>query len=328
MKKKYLIESLANSYDHWSLFHKSGLAKMPPLIVSCAITGQNQGKESNPNLPETLEEQIQQTYDAYNAGASLVHIHRRSAKNPAVMTDTYEEYQQVNQLVREKCPDIIINNTVIGGRFAVNGNLKPAYNTAAPAHPEVGSVDISNYTWPMLRKARKEAGREKDELQEMQYTISYPELRETLRLMKENGIKPEWELFDIGDYQYLRDMMEEGLVSTNVPNWVQMVFTPALTYQTADMLLATIRHTPPNCVLGIVCTGPAQYPFLTMAMILGCHVRVGMEDGYYIKRGELAQSNAQMVEKIIRIANELGRPVATPAQAREILGIGAPRTEF
>ncbi|HHY13947.1 MAG TPA: 3-keto-5-aminohexanoate cleavage protein [Thermoanaerobacterales bacterium] len=328
MKKDYLIENFANSYDYWSTFHRYGLTEMPPLIVSCAITGQNQGKESNPNLPETLEEQVQQTYDAYNAGASLVHIHRRSSKNPALMTDTHIEYQEVNQLIREKCPEIIINNTVIGGRFAVNGDLQEAYNTAAPARPEVGSVDITNYTFPMLRKARKEAGRETDILEEMQYTISYDELRETLRLMKKYGIKPEWELFDIGDFQYLRDMIREGLVDPSVPNWVQMVFTPVLTYQTPDMLLATIRHTPPNSVLGIVCSGPAQYPFLTMAMIMGCHVRVGMEDGYYIERGVLAESNAQLVEKIVRIAKELGRPIATPSQAREILGLGEPRTEF
>ena len=71
--------------------------------------------------------------------------------------------------------------------------------------------------------------------------------------------------------------------------------------------------------------GAIQFPFITMAMILGLHVRVGMEDNIYIERGKLAESNAQLVEKIVRIAKELGRPIATPAQARQMLGLGAPR---
>ncbi|MPM55589.1 3-keto-5-aminohexanoate cleavage enzyme [bioreactor metagenome] len=325
---KYLMESYANPIDYWELFSKSGLSKFPPCVVSVAITGGNQGKESNPNLPETLDEQVQQTYDAYKEGASLVHIHCRCPHDPSTVTDDPEVYRELNRRIRKKCPDIIINNTVIGGKWSRNGVMCPPMNVSIPARPEVGSVDITNYTWSMMRKGRPEYGRPQDTLEEMQYTINKQELEHTLSEMKKYGVKPEFELFDIGDLQYLRDLIQEGKTDPNVPNWVQMVFTPALTYQTPDMLLAAIRHMPKNTVLGIVATGGCQYPFLALALILGCNVRVGMEDGYYVEKGVLAESNAQLVAKIVRIAKELGRPIATPAQAREILGLGAPRMEF
>lgn len=323
-----LIGDLASPRDFWELFHISGLGKFPPCIVSVAITGGNQGKESNPHLPETLDEQVEQTYDAYRAGASLVHIHCRCPDDPSRVTDDPEVYRELNRRIREKCPDIIINNTVIGGRWSRDGVMCPPMNVAIPARPEVGSVDITNYTWSMVRKARPEFGRNEDHAEEMQYTINKQELAYTLSEMKKYGVKPEFELFDIGDLQYIRELADAGGLEAGGPTWIQMVFTPALTYQTPDMLLAAIRHMPKNTVMGAICTGPAQYPFLAMAMVLGCHVRVGMEDGYYVERGRLAESNAQLVEKIVEIARLLGRRVATPGQARELLGLGAPRLTF
>lgn len=327
-KEQYLTENYSSPLDFWDKFHRSGLTKFPPCIVSVAITGGNQGKESNPNLPETLEEQVQQTYDAYKAGASLVHIHCRCPDDPSRVTDDPEVYRELNRRIRERCPDIIINNTVIGGRWSRDGVMYPPMNVAIPARPEVGSVDITNYTWSMLRKARPEAGRPEDHKEEMQYTINKAELDYTFTEMKKYGVKPEFELFDIGDLQYIRELTEEGKLDPAEPNWIQMVFTPALTYQTPDMLLAVMRHLPRNSVMGAICTGSAQFPFLAMAIVMGCHVRVGMEDGYYIEKGKLAESNAQLVDKIVTIAKLLGRPVATPAQAREILGLGAPRQNF
>ena len=113
INKNTCIESLQSSVDLWETFHKYGLTKMPPAIISVAITGGNQGKESNPNLPETLDEQVEQTYEAYKAGASLVHIHCRCPENPSKVTDDPEVYRELNNRIREKCPDLIINNTVI-----------------------------------------------------------------------------------------------------------------------------------------------------------------------------------------------------------------------
>ena len=329
--KNYLMENLANPRDYCEQFMKYGLTRMPPVIIGCAITGGNQGKESNPNLPETIDEQVQQAYDAYNAGASMVHIHCRRPDNPGKMTDNPELYREVNRRIREKCPDIIINNTGAGGWTTNGGPKYPPLNCSLAARPEVASVDITNYAFSIMRKARNAPlfGRDQDELEEMVYTFTNEDMDNTLALLKKYDVKPEFEAFDIGDLLYIDNLVKAGkLNEADYPISVQMCFTPLMTYQAPDMLMSAIRLLPKNSVMNVLCSGACQYPLLTMAMILGCNVRVGMEDGYYIRRGVLADSNAQLVEKMVRLANELERPIATPAQAREILGLGAPRTEF
>ncbi len=330
--KSFLTESISNPRDYCDQFMKYGLTKLPPVIIGCAITGGNQGKESNPNLPESIEEQVQQAYDAYNAGASMIHIHCRKPDDPGRMTSDTELYREVNRRIREKCPDVIINNTGAGS-WTINGEAEgaPVLNACVKARPEICSVDITNYTFTMVRKARKAplSGRDEDELEEMVYTFTDRDARDTMALLKQYDAKPEFEAFDIGDLIYIDNMVKSGILTEeDVPYSVTMCFTPMMTYQSPDMLLAALRMMPKNCVMNVLASGSCQYPMLTMTMILGCNVRVGMEDGYYIRRGVLADNNAQLVEKMVRIANELERPVASPAQAREILGLGAPRMEF
>ena len=96
-------------------------------------------------------------------------------------------------------------------------------------------------------------------------------------------------------------------------------------WPTSQYMAMLIQAAPKNCIMGVIAAGAMQFPVLTMGMINGLHVRVGMEDNIYLERGKLADSNAQLVEKIVRIAKELGRPIATPAQARQMLGLGEPR---
>ncbi len=330
--KKYLTESFSNPRDYCDLLMRYGLTKLPPVIIGCAITGGNQGKESNPNLPESIDEQVQQAYDAYNAGASMIHIHCRQPENPGMMSSDTELYREVNRRIREKCPDVIINNTGAGS-WTVNGDIEkaPKLNACVSARPEICSVDITNYSFSMLRKARKSPlfGRDQDEIEEMIYTFTDQDVRDTMALLKQYGAKPEFEAFDIGDLIYIDNMVKNGILTEeDIPFSVTMCLTPMMTYQSPDVLLTALRMLPKNCVMNVLASGSCQYPMLTMALILGCNVRVGMEDGYYIRRGELAESNAQLVEKMVRIAKELERPIATPAQARDILGLGAPRTEF
>ena len=166
-------------------------------------------------------------------------------------------------------------------------------------------------------------GRDEDVLSEFSYSITPSEVENTIKLMKEYGVKPEYEAFDIGDLVYLHQLIRAGLVEG--PHWVQMVFHELTNFATSDYLMAAIRCTPRNSMMSVIGAGPCQFAVITMAMIQGCHVRVGMEDNIYIERGKLAESNAQLVEKAVRIAKELGRPIATPGQAREMRGLGAPR---
>lgn len=324
--KDFLIQDYRNVDKYLNKLSRSGLANFSPLIVTCALTGGNHGKEANPNLPETPEEQAQQAYDAYNAGASMVHVHRRSSANPAVMTADPEEYTEVNRMIRAKCPDIIINNTAGGGKMRMpNGAISPAFTVSISAKPEVCSIDISNFVAAGVLKKRQPplTGRDEDQPVEFAYGLLPSEAAAALQMMKENGCKPEFECFDIGDLQYLKSFIRAGLVDD--PYLVQMVFGEATNYPTIDYMQTAMNCMPDNSIFGTIAVGATQFPLLAAAIVLGGNVRVGMEDNVYISKGELATGNGQLVEKIVRIAKELGRPIATPEQAREMLGLGAPR---
>lgn len=324
--KNYLMDDYRDTNKYLEKFSRSGLSAFAPLIISCAITGANQGKEANMDLPETPEEQAQQTYDAYKAGASIVHIHRRSSQNPAIMTANPDEYREVNAMIREKCPEIIINNTAGGGKIRLmNGTVSPPGIVSLSACPEMASFDISNFVARATLKKRMAplTGRDQDMVVEYVYGISPTEAEDFLKLAKQYNIKPEYECFDIGDLQYLKGFIRAGLVEG--PHWIQMLFTEATSFPTLEYLVTAIHHLPENSLFSVIGVGAVQFPILTAAIIAGAHVRVGMEDNIYLGKGRLAKSNAELVEKIVRIATELGRPIATPAQAREMLKLGAPR---
>ncbi len=324
----FYVEDMCDKKKYLSLLNRGGLAKFPPLIISCAITGGNQGKESNPNLPEAIDEQVQQTYDAYNAGASAVHIHGRGPQ-PEMMgynTTDPKVYMEVNARVREKCPDIIVNNTAICGRWwTTEGGMGEPTMPSVTARPEVASIDITNYSQTLLKRKRPAPlqGIDEDYWNELGYAISLKDINNALDTMNELGIKPEFEMFNLEDIHFLEQIEKGGKVDK--PFWCSMIFGSLFAAQTPEIIRATMEMLPEKSLLNVIATGPAQFPTLAMAIVMGCHVRVGMEDNFYVAKGQLAESNAQLVEKIVRIATELGRPIATPAQAREMMGLGAPR---
>jgi 3-keto-5-aminohexanoate cleavage enzyme len=329
--KDFLLENYKETNDYTARLWRSGLSSFPPLIVSCAITGGNAGKEVNMNLPESLEEQVQQSYDAYKAGASAVHIHRRDPKNPANMTQKWEEYKEVNSNIREKCPDLIINDTAACGRFRIGDGEQPwspQLLTSIYADPEIASLDISCYCSLMQLPKREPPlfGRDQAIVREMSYSITQSETKKAVDLMKEHGVKPEFECFEMGDIHYVNRLVQGGYVDlNNGPHLIQFVFTTGSNWPTPQYMSMVINAVPRGCILGIIAPGAMQFPVLAMAIVQGLHVRVGMEDNVYIERGKKAESNSELVEKIIRIARDLGRTIATPAQARQMLGLGAPR---
>ena len=325
--KEYLVGDVRDSVRYIENMSRGGLSKLPPLIITCAITGGLHGKEANPTLPEAPEEQVREAYDAYNAGASMVHIHRRNPENPMQMSWKWEEFAEINTMVRAKCPDLIINNTCLGGRMLneETGTIGDRMLASIPAKPEVASLDIHCFCEDMPMKARKAPlfGRDEDAILKFHYSISPDTAKYVAQLMDEQGIKPEFEMFDIADVKYLNRLAKDGTAKT--PYWVSMLFNGNGTIPTPDMMLAATRALPDNSLLNVIGIGAAQFPMLAMAMILGHHVRVGLEDNVFYAPRELAQGNGQMVERVVRLARELGRPIATPEQARKMMGLGAPR---
>ncbi len=140
------------------------------------------------------------------------------------------------------------------------------------------------------------------------------------RLAQEQGIKPEFEIFHAGQFWLMEHVLAAGLATE--PYWVQLVMgVQNGNFPTPMDVLDLVNALPDGSLFSVIGVGPHQLPLTTLSILLGGHVRVGMEDNVYFRRGEKATSNAQFVERVVQIAGALGREIATPADAREMLGI-------
>lgn len=309
--------------DHVEFEERKKAGNLPPLIISAAITGGVVGKEANPFLPETCEEQIEATYEAYKAGASLVHIHARDPKRGyAVSSSNHEDYLKVNKGVREACPDIIINNTT-GAGFDLTIEERMA---SLDAKPEVASLNCGPIIAKATLAARKPPLCGRDEpvcVDDKIISFTFKDMEVLAQAMRDRGVKPEFEVYNAQQVNVVQSLIQQGLVEK--PYWFSAIFS---TYIGGVGVPGSIRNyvnlmdnLPKNSIFQTIGVGAAQITMATLAVVTGAHVRVGMEDNLFYRRGELLKSNAQMVEKTVRLAEELEREVATPSQAREMLGL-------
>jgi len=306
-----------NYSDPYEYMSRVARSTMPPLIISVSITGGGAGKEMNPNIPETPEEQAQQTYEAYKAGASAVHIHARDESGANCVGDP-ARFREINKKIRKLCPDIIIGNTT-----GVGPNVtKEEALDVLEAEPEICSLNMGAYAIRQTQKARKPplTGRPEDVLCEWIFPFT-PSFHEAVaKKALEKNIKPELEVYNATMFDAVQNLIKQDLLKK--PYWMQLVISPlASGITTPKNVITLIDFLPADSMFSLVAVGPFQLPLTTLSMILGGHVRVGLEDNIYYRKGELAKSNAQLVERAVRIAKELGREIATPSQAREIIGI-------
>jgi 3-keto-5-aminohexanoate cleavage enzyme len=301
---------------------RSGL---PPLVICCACNGGIQGKESNENIPETADEIADSVLGAYEAGASMVHVHARDPRQlsaPAKRTDTWRE---VNEKIRERCPDIIINNTTGGGpNMSMDERL-----SCLDARPEVASLNLAPDMSKFEIKARNPPLKHPHPRQEFDECVpyTYGQIGAWAREMKERGIKPELEIYHPGCMWVINDLIQQNLIDR--PYWVQTVMGyQTSSYPTVKNLLDILMELPEHSMWLCSGLGPFQLPLTTLASFMGGHVRVGLEDNVYYRRGEKVKSNAQLVERAVRITHELNREVATPSQARAMLGLSKTASEY
>lgn len=326
-QKEYLVDNLRDPVWYTETMWKRGLTAFPPAIVTCAITGGNQGKEANPNLPETVEEQVESAYEAYKAGAAMVHIHARQQDNLGQMSWDPELYHEINVKIREKCPDLIINNTNICGRSCnvETGTVSPTMTSITEAAAEVGSIDVSCYFSSIPMKPREPDHPEPWTLYNG-YCISDGDVEDGLAKMAKYGVKPEFECFALSDLQYVRTLVNKGWTDGMGPNWISLVYTTGSNWNLPIFMETLKQCCPKNSMLNIIAAGAQQWSCLAQALCHGFNIRVGMEDNVRLGNGKKASSNAELVENAVQLAGILGRPVATCEQARAMLGLGAPRT--
>lgn len=272
-----------------------------PVIISVATTGGHQGKEANPNLPTQPEEVARDIRECEEAGASVVHLHARDEDGEN--TKNVGRYQELRDCIEEYCDDIIVNYTTGGGGiFSREERIAPILET--DPRPELATIDLGPINFGQTRTAVNT--REQNE--------------EYAERMQEAGVKPELELFNPGHIPEANHLIEEDLLEE--PYWATVIFgmqngMPA----SPQNLITFVDNLPDPVEWQCLAVGKHQLPLTTMAMTMGGHVRVGMEDNVYYRKGELAESNAQLVRRAARLADELERPVATPAETRELLGL-------
>lgn len=287
------------------------------VIVTIAPTGGMASKEQNPNIPTQPQEIADDVYRCYEAGASVVAVHARRPDDQA--TCNPDIYRDINARIRDKC-DIILNNSTGGG---INGDMLKESTD--------GFLEIA---WEERLKGM-EAGAEMCTLdpttivatfegREIVMNTSPERCRELASKMQDKGIKPEWEVFSPTHLlQDVMSLLKAGL--DEPPYFINFVlgadrgFQGAMPYS-PKILQAMVDLIPEGANFNVSAIGPSQLNAALLSLLLGGHVRVGLEDNLYYERGVLA-NNVQLVERIVRIIRELGMEPATPVEAREIMGL-------
>ncbi|MFB6299777.1 MAG: 3-keto-5-aminohexanoate cleavage protein [Halobacteriales archaeon] len=268
-----------------------------PVIVTAALTGGVHGKEANPNLPERPAEIGAAAAACADAGASIVHLHARQDNGERAFDR--ERFQAIDEAIRDRTDELIIQHST-GGTGAPLEKRIEALRTDPP--PEMASLDMG----PMNRY---------DHLTSENTRAMVDAFHEEM-LAKE--IKPEIEVFNNGHLNEVYALLERTDLAS--PPYINCIVGPGtLTPPTPGNFLNLLQNLPEGAEFNTLGIGPHQLAFATLGILMGGHIRVGLEDNVYYDRGELAESNAQLVERIVDIAERLGRPIATPTQTREIL---------
>ena len=271
------------------------------LIVTAALVGSRPTKKMNPAVPYSPEEIAASAIECCKAGAAVAHVHVR---NPITGENEHniDYFREVLDRIREAC-DIIVNLTTsasyLQGSDVGQRRLQPVFLKPDMCSFDLGSVNFFDRVF-----------------------LNPPDwAEEAAKCMKDNDVKPEIEVFDTGHISQAIDLIRKGLIQS--PPYFQICMGVKWGIEaTAENLLFMKSKLPAGAMWSVLGVGRAQLPMITLAMILGGHVRVGFEDNIYVKQGVLASSNAQMVEGAVDLAERLGRRVVTPKEARVMLGIG------
>ena len=271
---------------------------MEKLIITAAICGAEVTKEMNPAVPYTVEEMVREAKSAYDAGAAIIHIHVR--EDDGTPTQSKARYKEVIDAILEVIPDVILIPST-GGAVGMTSEerLQP---TELPI--EMATLDCGTCNFG-------------DEV----FENTLPMMRDFGKRMMENNIKPEYECFEMGHLDSILHLIKRGQAPAGQLHFNFVLGVLGCASANINNLTWMVNAIPQGSTWCITGVGRHEFPMAVHAIAMGGHVRVGFEDNLYLSRGVLAKSNGELVEKVVRIANELGREIATPAEAREILDL-------
>ena len=289
------------------------------VIVSCAVTGAGDTAGRSEHVPVTPEQIAASALDAASAGAAIVHCHVRDLES-GKGARTVDLYREVVERIREKNEEVVINLTAgMGGDLNVGPDDDPmAWQPGTDlvgglerlAHVEAIRPDICSMDCGSLNFG-----------DDNEVYVSTPSmLRIMAKRVRELGVRPELEVFDTGNLWFAETMIAEGLI--DAPYWIQLCLSiPYGTPLDIGILQAMVNRLPDEAEFTSFGLGAMQMPMATQSVMLGGHVRVGLEDNLYLERGVLA-TNAQLVSKAVMLIELMGARIQTPADARRTLKIG------
>lgn len=302
-------------------------SKSQKVIITCAVTGAVHTPSLSDALPITPEQIATSGREAYEAGASILHLH---ARNPVTGEPTPDPDVFMKFLPQLKEQTDAVINLTTGG--SVQMTLEQRLAAPLVVKPELCSLNLGsmNFVFSQMADGQEEwkFPWEKEFILASEDTIfknTYRDIERILRDLGEaHGTRFEFECYDVGHLYTLAHFAELGLAKP--PFMIQMIFgikggIGAHLSHLSHMMDTADRLFGDDHVISVFAAGRHQIPFATMSAINGGHVRVGLEDSLYIGRRQLAESNAQQVRKIRAVVEELGREIATPQEAREILAL-------
>jgi 3-keto-5-aminohexanoate cleavage enzyme len=271
---------------------------MEKLIITAAICGAEVMKEHNPAVPYTVEECVREAKSAYDAGASIIHLHVRW--DDGTPTQDKGRFKEVIHAIKKVIPDVIIQPST-GGAVGMSNDerLQPT-----ELNPEMATLDCGTLNF----------GGD-DVFMNTENTIIY-----FAEKMNERGIKPELEVFDKSMIDMALRLHKKGYIKSPMHfDFVQGV-NGGISGELRDFIFLR-GSIPSDATYTVAGIGRFEFPLAMAAIIDGGNVRVGFEDNVFLSKGVLARSNGELVEKVVRMAKELGREIANPQEARKILGI-------
>ena len=289
------------------------------VILTIAPTGGMADKSVTPHLPTQPQEIADDVVRCWEAGASIVAVHARRPDDGA--TCDPEIYGLINRLIRSRS-DIIINNSTGGG---ISGDMVVEF---APGRKEIAFEERIKGTMAGAEMCTFDPHMQcmhRDDL-ELLMDTSWSKCIELAETMKQNGIKPEWEIMSLSDLNWVKDLIDLGY--DKPPYYINIVLgtnklMSGATPYTPKNLQRFVEDLPENSIFCVSGIGPAQLPSSVHSLILGGQARVGLEDNVYYSRGQLA-TNLELVERMMRLLKELNLEPATPAEALQMLGLSEP----
>jgi len=269
---------------------------MNKLIITCAISGAEVTKQDNSYVPYTIEETAEEAYQAYLAGAAIIHLHVRN--DDGSPTQDKNRYQQAIEAIKKKCPGVIIQPST-GGALGMSRDerLQPTQLPIEMATLDCGTLNFGG-----------------DDI----FVNTENDIKYFAKIMKEKGITPELECFEKGHIDMVLRLHKKGFIHEPLHFSFVLGVNGGMTGEERDFHFLR-ESIPKDATFSVAGIGRYEFPLAELSIKHGGHVRVGLEDNIYLSKGVLAKGNKELVTKIVEMANMYKREIATPQEARQIL---------